>query len=83
MAVGENFIDFVNGLLPVAGRTSLAGAAVHKLGVFAASRLTRQRAMRRAWRGRSSRASLRLWSLRVRRSALTRPSDGGGGTMAG
>ena len=44
-----------------------------------ASRLTRQRAMRRAWRGRSSRADLRAWSLRLRRSALTRPSDGGAG----
>ena len=38
------------------------------------SRLTRQRAMRRAWRGKSSRASLRAWSLRLRRAALTRPS---------
>ena len=48
-----------------------------------ASRLTRQRAMRRAWRGRSSRADLRAWSLRLRRAALTRPSGGGGGTTTG
>ena len=46
-------------------------------GAFAASRLTRQRARRRAWRGRSSRASLRACTLRVRRAALIRPSGGG------
>ena len=52
-------------------------------GFFAVSRLTRQRARRRAWRGRSSSASLRAWSLRARRSALTRPSGGGAGSSAG
>ena len=47
------------------------------------SRLTRQRARRLAWRGRSSSASLRAWSLRLRRSAVTRPSGGGAGVGYG
>ena len=82
MAVGEDFIDFVNGLLAVAGRRPGRSGDLN-FGVFAFSRLTRQRAMRLAWRGRSSSASLRAWSLRLRRSALTRPSGGGAGAATG
>ncbi len=40
------------------------------------SRLARQRAIRLAWRGRSSRASLRASSLRVRGTAFTRAIRG-------
>ena len=82
MAFDEHFIDFVNRLPAVAGRMARPERRP-ELRTFAFSRLTRQRARRLAWRGRSSSASLRAWSLRVSRSALTRPSGGGAGTAAG
>ncbi len=66
MAVGEDVIDRVNVRLRRPGGGPGRSGDMN-FGLFMASRLTCQRAMRRAWRGRSSRASLRAWSLRWRR----------------
>ena len=77
MAFDEHFIDQVNGLpAGPGGRPGRSGDLNFGLGMV--SRLARQRAIRLAWRGRSSSADLRIWSLRVRGTALTRPSEGGG-----
>ena len=79
MAFDEHLIDLVNRLPAVAGRMARPERRP-ELRALRLLRLSRQRARRLAWRGRSSSANLRAWSLRVRRSAPTRPSGGGAGS---
>ncbi len=75
-------VAWIEGGLPEqGGRPGRSGDLRLKPSTF--SRLALRRTRRRAWRGRSSSASLRASSLKQRRRASIRPSSGGGTGAAG